>query len=306
MHKDREAVQKDIAARYDYIVTKTNEDEALKQELIRCEVDIVCGRYGYYDMGNSFRMIRKKKSYAIAEYNDFLDYAKKAHGLEKSSVYRLINIADLYDRLVPIVGENNMPHTAYALGAMIGLKPEQEEGVYKLALEKANGKMVAAIHINEARGELGLIKTKSKPESKGEEPDDTPEIDNAEANAVKVDVKGNAVSKQITAKDGSTSHRHKPGVRTDKSLIGVRCSGNSESTGGISKEESAEKIAIELKERLQKFGEEEDITLELIKQLLAGLNSPIKAYLNSTRTSKYRKTIQRLQSDIRDICGKNG
>ncbi len=173
MHESRETVSKAITARYDHIITDNDEEEESKQELIRCEVNIACGRNGYYAIGDNFRRIRDSKAYRIAGYKNFGIYTKEAHKRTKSSVYRLINIADLHDRLVPIVGEENMPYTAHVLGSMLGLEPDQEVQVYELALEKAkdNGEMVEAADIKAAKDELGLSKPKLSAAPSTKEPE---------------------------------------------------------------------------------------------------------------------------------------
>ncbi len=322
MHKSRKTVSKEITARYNYIRTENDEDEERKQELIRCEVNITCGRNGYYAMGDNFRTIRDGKSYRIAGYKNFAVYAKKVHKLKKSSVYRLINIADLRDRLVLIVDEENMPHTAYALGSMLGLEPDQEAQVYELALEKAKakGKMVEAADIKEAKDELGLSKPNlseappneelededavpvslpaaSAVEDEDPDEDDASESDDEETNSINVKAKSNSASKLALAKDKLFR------AREAKARAAARCQKSKilDETDKDSKEISAEETAIELGKRMKKLGEEDTITQEVITPLLIGNKHVIMAYLDRANGSKYKKRLKGLLTCIDEV-----
>lgn len=322
MHESRETVSKAITARYDHIITDNDEEEESKQELIRCEVNIACGRNGYYAIGDNFRRIRDSKAYRIAGYKNFGIYTKEAHKRTKSSVYRLINIADLHDRLVPIVGEENMPYTAHVLGSMLGLEPDQEVQVYELALEKAkdNGEMVEAADIKAAKDELGLSKPKLSAAPSTKEPeheedavpvnllaasaaednesdeddadedpdeDDASESDDVEMNSVNLAL---ARDKLFRAR----AVKARAALRAEKSKF-------LDAMDEDSQEASAEETAIELGERMKKLGEEDIITQEVITPLLMGNKHVIMAYLDRATGSKYKRRLKDLLPCIDEV-----
>lgn len=173
-----DAIRDEATARFSKIITTSEEDEARKSELIECAMNIKIGRKAYYEIGRSLRTIKENGSYSIAGFDDFLKYAKATHKLGRASVYWHMQIADIYDRLAPLVGQERMPDCASALGAMLsGLTCEQEIQVYKLALKKSvDRELVVEADITAAREEFGLgkIQPKDSPAEKANAAEDTP------------------------------------------------------------------------------------------------------------------------------------
>lgn len=127
MHNPK-ALRDEIETRYKDIHIKNRAQRTQKSMLIQCEVNIICGRGGYYQIGKNIEIINENRLFELAGYKTIEEFTEARYRYKRASAYRFIRIARLYDRLVPTIGRDNMPDSASALDVMDDLDSPEEEG----------------------------------------------------------------------------------------------------------------------------------------------------------------------------------
>jgi hypothetical protein len=126
------------------ITTSTTETAAavITSELSAHEVVIERGYKTFIEVGNALAAIRDGRLYR-QHFATFEDYCKQRWSLSRSRAYRLIEGADVVDRMLPI-GDKIVPSTESQARELAGLTPRQCAIVMRVAHENSGGKITAA------------------------------------------------------------------------------------------------------------------------------------------------------------------
>lgn len=113
----------------------------------------------FYEAGLSLKILKERKLYR-STHSNFRDYCQERFGFKKSAVYYLISAVDIVDNLKkcpPLV--DTFPTSERQCRPLKSLKPKQQQEAWKMAVEKAGGKVPTAKIVREVVDRLEPKKT---------------------------------------------------------------------------------------------------------------------------------------------------
>ena len=116
----------------------------------------------FYEAGLSLKILKERKLYR-STHSNFRDYCKERFGFKKSAVYYLISAVDIVDNLKkcpPLV--DTFPTSERQCRPLKSLKPKQQQEAWKMAVEKAGGKVPTAKIVREVVNQIEPQKTQAE------------------------------------------------------------------------------------------------------------------------------------------------
>ncbi len=117
-------------------------------ELERLEAVIADNLVAFYEVGKALYAIRDHRLYRES-HKTFEDYCKDKWGMSRNYANRLVAASEVMENLVPIGTKTELPITESQARPLTALPPDQQQEVWKEAIETAPKGKVTARHVAE-------------------------------------------------------------------------------------------------------------------------------------------------------------
>ncbi len=131
----------------------TGVSESDEADFTRLDGVVRQGLATFVDVGRALAVIRGRELWRIGDHPNWAAYCQRVGGLTKTHANRLINSAEIAERLVPVAPFGVTPTTESQVRALCKLQPEQQNQAWICAAERAKGQPTARL-ISEVVAEL--------------------------------------------------------------------------------------------------------------------------------------------------------